>query len=385
MKVYLDNNATTPLSEEVKREMKEAMDIYGNPSSLHQFGAEARNVVEKARGRVATALGCLDEEVVFTSGGTESDNLAVRGFLKNTGKRHIVTSSIEHHAVHNMFNDLEKEGYEVSRVSVDENGIVDVNELKSFLSERSALVSIMFANNEIGAVQPVRDIVSAVKDVSPGIAVHCDAVQALGKIDLNVKDLGLDLLSVSAHKINGPKGVGALYVRKGLKIKHLFAGGHHEKNIRPGTENVIGIAGFGRAAVDAAGGVEQVNKKLDKLKFKLVEGVKNRVSNVKINGDPQNTLCNTVNISFNNIEGESVIMMLDMSGIALSTGSACTSGSLQPSHVLKAMGVDPVAAQGSIRFSLGKYTNEKEIDYLLEKLPLVIERLRKMSPLEGRK
>ncbi len=382
MKVYLDNNATTPVSDEVKKEMIFAIDIYGNPSSLHQFGVEARNIVEKARRRVAETLGCDGQEIIFTSGGTESDNLAVRGYLKTTSKKHIITSATEHHAVYNIFNELEKEGYRVTRIGVDKNGTVDINQLKEELTEDTAIVSIMLANNETGTVQPVGEIVSAVKSMFPHIIVHTDAVQALGKLKFSVKELGVDLLSVSAHKINGPKGIGALYIKKGVRIKHLVSGGHHEKNVRPGTENVAGIAGFGCAAEIAVSKIDEVNDILEKLKLKLIKGVKEKIKNIKINSDAEKTLSNTVNISFNNVEGESIIMMLDMDGIAVSTGSACTSGSLEPSHVLKAMGVDPVAAQGSIRFSMGKYTTEEEIDYLLEKLPPVIERLRKMSPLE---
>ncbi len=382
MRVYLDNNSTTPISDEVKKEIVSAMDVYGNPSSLHQFGVEARNIVEKARLRIAQALGCDNQEIIFTGGGTESDNLAVRGYLKTTSKKHIITSAIEHHAVYNMFNELEKEGYRVSRIGVDKNGILDIEQLKEHLSEETAIVSIMLANNETGAVQPIAEVVSAVKSIYPHIIVHTDAVQAFGKMKFKVKDLGVDLLSVSAHKINGPKGVGALYVRKGVKIKHLVSGGHHERNIRPGTENVAGIAGFGLAAELSVSGIDRNNGQLEKLKIKFIKGIRESIDNITVNGDPEKTLSNTVNVSFNNVEGESVIMMLDMHGIAVSTGSACTSGSLEPSHVLKAMGADPVSSQGSIRFSMGKYTTEDEIDYLLEKLPSVIERLRKMSPLE---
>ncbi len=383
MKVYLDNNATTPVAPEVMDEMAGAMKIFGNPSSLHQFGVRARHIVEEARSRLAAALGCSEEEIIFTSGGTESDNLAIRGALKNTEKRHIITSAVEHHAVHNTFNELGKQGYELSRIGVDSNGVLVAGELERALREDTALVSVMLANNETGAVQPVREIVPLIRETSPGAVIHTDAVQAFGKLDFNVKDLGVDLLSVSAHKINGPKGAGALYIRKGVKVKHLVSGGHHERNIRPGTENVAGIAGLGKAAELAVPLKAGVIEKMKSLKQRLIEGVREKVDNIRVNGDPENTLCNTVNISFNNVEGESVIMMLDMEGIAVSTGSACTSGSLEPSHVLKAMGVDPVAAQGSIRFSMGKYTTEEEIEYLLEQLPPVILRLRKMSPLEG--
>ncbi|MFC2061932.1 cysteine desulfurase family protein [Elusimicrobiota bacterium] len=382
MKVYLDNNATTPLAEEVRKEMDEVQDSFGNPSSLHQFGVTARNIIDTARSRVSSALGCEVNEVVFTSGGTESDNLAIQGFLKSSKKKHIITSKVEHHAVLNLFKYLEKNGYTVSWIDVDEYGCIDPQEVVAELKDDTALVSIMMANNETGTIYPLKDITGKVKDFSSDIIVHTDAVQAFGKMALDVKDIGVDMMSVSAHKINGPKGMGALYIKKRTKVTQLVFGGHHEKGIRPGTENVAGIAGLGKAAEMAVKDMDKKNGKLLELKNKLKKGIESNIKNVKVNGHPERCLANTLNISFENVEGESIIMMLDMEGVGVSTGSACTSGTLESSHVLGAMGVDPVMSQGSIRFSLGKYNTEQEIDYVIEKLPPVIERLRKMSPLE---
>ncbi len=386
MKVYFDNNATTPLSSLVRKEMERAADNYGNPSSIHSFGVQARNIVEKSRRKIASALNCEADDIIFTSGGTESDNLAIFGTLSNlkkkTDKKHIITSRIEHHAVLNVFKYLEKNGYEVSWLDVDEYGSVNPEDVKKALRETTIFVSIMLANNEVGVIEPLKKITSLIKEKNPDIVVHTDSVQAFGKINCNVQNLGVDLLTISAHKINGPKGVGALYIRKGLKINKIVFGGHHERGIRPGTENVISIAGFGMAAELAQKEFDENNKKLQYLKDRLMAGIEKNIKNIKVNSHSEKCLSNTLNISFNNVEGEGIIMMLDMEGIAVSSGSACTSGSLETSHVMVAMRVNPVSAQGSIRFSLGKNNTSEEIDYVIEKLPPIIERLRKMSPLQ---
>jgi cysteine desulfurase len=382
MKVYLDNNATTPLAPEVALEMKDSMENFGNPSSLHGFGAKAKNILETARRRVAASLRCDPDEIVFTSGGTESDNLAIQGYLRSSKKKHIITSKTEHHAVLNVFKHLEGTGYRVSWIGTDRDGIIDPDDVAGELTGDTAIVSIMLANNEMGAVQPVKEIAARIKEHDPDIMFHTDAVQGFGKIKFNVRELGADLLSISAHKINGPKGAGALCIRKGVRMKPVCFGGHHERGIRPGTEDVCGIAGLGKAAELTGNNIDSNIEKLLNLRNRLMQGIQENIENIKVNGSLDNIIPNTLNVSFKNIEGESIIMMLDMQGIAVSTGSACTSGSLEPSHVLTAMGVDPATAQGSIRFSLGKYNTEQEIDYVIEKLPPIAQRLREMSPLE---
>jgi len=382
MKVYLDNNSTTPLSPEAAEEIRKAEVFFGNPSSNHSDGMAAKNILEESRVRTARALGAKPEEIIFTSGGTESNNLAVLGVLEKTDKKHLITTKIEHHSVLNVFKKLEKRGYKVSWIGVDADGMVDIEKLMNEVTRDTALVSIMLANNEVGTVQPVDRIAKQIKEISEDIIVHTDAVQAIGKMPLSMDNLGVDLLSVSGHKIYGPKGTGALYVRKGTGIKSVFSGGHQENNLRPGTENVQGAAGLGRAAEEAAEKLKENIEHYAKLKKRLKQGILESVKNVTVNGSDENTLPNTLNLSFNNIEGESVIMMLDMEGIAVSTGSACTSDSLEPSHVLRAMGADPASAQGSVRFSIGKQNTEEEIDYVIEKIPPIVENLRRMSPLE---
>ncbi|NLB34970.1 MAG: IscS subfamily cysteine desulfurase [Elusimicrobia bacterium] len=382
MEVYLDNNATSPISEKVAEAIKDSFAYYANPSSVHSLGIRVRNFMDDARNKVALALGVSKEEIIFTSGGTESDNLAILGSLKKTSKKHIVTSLVEHHAVLNLFKQLEKEGYEVTYLPVDKDGIVDLDSLSDCLRPDTALVSIMYANNETGAIQPIEKAVQIVKNMSEKIIFHTDAVQAFGKLPLSLRSIPIDMASVSAHKINGPKGVGALYVRKGLKIMPLFRGGHHEYGMRPGTENIMGIAGFGAASDEAVENLSSSIEKYTFLKKRLWEGIYKTIPRVLLNGGLDKTLPNTLNVSFTNIEGESIIIMLDLEGIAVSSGSACTSGSLESSHVLSAMGVPAAAAQGSIRFSFGRYNTEEEVDYVLEKLPPIVSRLRAMSPLE---
>ena len=382
-RVYLDHNATTSTHPEVVKAMMPYYEtIFGNASSVHQFGREARKAVEEARGKIATLLGAKHpDEIVFTSGGTESDNLAIRGVahaLKQKGD-HIITSSIEHHAVENTCKFLEKSGYKVTYLPVDEYGLVDLEALKNAITDKTILISIIYANNEVGTIEPLKEVVDIAK--KKGIYVHTDAVQAVGKIDVNVKELGVDLLSLSAHKFYGPKGIGALYIKKGTKITPIQTGGHHEKKRRAGTENVPGIVGLGKAADMAKLEMAGEAKRLSALRDKLQRGIEKAIKEVRLNGHPTQRLPNTCNISFEYLEGESIILNLDMEGIGVSTGSACTSGSLEPSHVLVAMNVSPQTAQGSIRFSLGRINTQEDVDYLLKKLPSIIDRLRKMSPL----
>ncbi|MBI4335578.1 MAG: cysteine desulfurase NifS [Candidatus Omnitrophica bacterium] len=382
-KIYLDHNATTPVDPLVLEAMLPFYkDIFGNASSIHEFGRAARKGVDEARLKVASLIGAKDaDEIIFTAGGTESDNFALKGAadaLKAKGN-HIITSSIEHQAVLNTCKFLEKSGYKVTYLNVDRYGIVDLNQLKESITDKTILISIMFANNEVGTVEPVEEIARIAK--GKGVLFHTDAVQAAGKVPIDVVKLGVDMLSISAHKIYGPKGVGALYIRKGVKLTPLLHGGHHEKNRRGGTENVAGIAGFGKAAEVAVKNMPDEAKRTKALRDRLTEGILKNIKHTYLNGHTENRLCNTANVSFEYLEGEGILLNLDMEGIGASTGSACTSGSLEPSHVLTAMGIDAVRTQGSIRFSLGKDNSEEDIDYVIKALPPIIERLRKMSPL----
>lgn len=381
--VYLDNNATTRMRAEVLEAMLPYYkDIYGNASSIHAFGRAARIAIDQARAKVAALIGAASpEEVIFTSGGTEADNFAIKGVahaLKAKGN-HIITSSIEHHAVLNTCKFLEKEGYKVTYLPVDKDGIVDLEALKKAITDKTILITIMYANNEVGTIEPVEEIGKIARE--KGVYFHTDAVQAAGKIPFEVKNMPIDLLSISAHKINGPKGMGALYIRKGTKITPMFQGGHHEMGKRAGTENVSGIVGFGKAVELAKKELSEEAKKLTELRDYLHKGITSQVKFVTLNGHPTKRLPNTLNIRFKYLEGESIILNLDMEGVAVSTGSACTSGSLEPSHVLTAMGVDPAETQGSIRFSLGIDTTKEDMDYVLKVLPPIISRLRDMSPL----
>jgi cysteine desulfurase len=384
MVVYFDNNSTTPVSAEAKQEIMNALEVYGNASSLHALGVEARNLIDNARRQIALSLGCCDEEIILTSGGTESNNIAILGLLAaRPEKKHIITSRIEHPSIMGVFRFLSEKGYRVSWISVDKSGIVDLDELGAELTGETALVSIMAANNEIGTIQPVENVVSIVKGFSSEIAVHTDAVQAFGKIKFSCPQVGADMMSFSSHKINGPKGVGALYLKKGLKIDSVYHGGHQEKNIRSGTENVQAIAGFGKAAEIIGGNIKGKAEKMWMLRERLREGILQNIESAVMNGHPADVLPNTLSVSFKNIEGESILMMLDMEGICVSTGSACSSGSTEPSHVLTAIELEPGYAQGTIRFSLGYQNTEEEVDYVLDKLPPIIKRLREMSPLAG--
>jgi len=381
-KVYLDNNATTRMREEVLDAMLPYYkDIYGNASSVHGFGRAARMAVDDARVEVARLLGAAShEEIIFTGSGTEADNFAVKGAahaLKSRGN-HIITSSIEHQAVLNVCKFLEKEGCKVTYLKVDKDGIVDPDELRRSITDKTILVSIMYANNEVGTIEPIEEIAKIVKE--KGIYFHTDAVQAAGKIPFEVKNLNIDLLSMSGHKIYGPKGVGVLYIKKGTKITPQMQGGHHEMGKRAGTENVAGIVGLGKAAELAKKELPQ-EKKIAELRDYLYKGITSRIESVRLNGHPDKRLPNTLNVGFKYLEGESIVLNLDIEGVAVSTGSACTSGSLEPSHVLTAMGVDPADTQGSIRFSLGRDNTKEDMDYVLQVLPPIIKRLRDMSPL----
>lgn len=380
-KIYLDHNSTTPVHPLVLKEMLPYFsEEYGNPSSLHSSGRKAREAVEDARIRVARLIGPVEAvDIVFTSGGTESDNLAIKGAahaLKNKG-RHIITSRIEHYAVLNACEFLAQEGYEVTYLPVDEYGVIDIDALRRSIRHDTILISIMSANNEVGTVEPVREIAEIARE--KGILFHTDAVQALGKLPIDAEETGIGLLSVSAHKIYGPKGAGALYISKKAKITPLIHGGHHERNRRGGTENVAGIVGFGKACQLAGENMEIDNKRIAALRDGLWNGINRNIEDVKLNGHPAKRLPNTLNVSFGCVEGESVLFNLDLKGIAASSGSACASGSLGPSHVLSAIGVGPDFAQGSVRFSLGSGNTEAEIDTVLKELPPIISKLRQST------
>jgi cysteine desulfurase len=386
-KVYLDNNATTRMREEVLEAMLPYYkDIYGNASSIHEFGRLARRGVDDARQKAADLLGAASaEEIIFTSSGTEADNFAVKGVahaLRSKGN-HIITSSIEHQAVLNTCKFLEKDGYKVTYLKVDKYGIIDLEELKRSVTDKTILITIMYANNEVGTIEPVEEIGRIAKE--RGVYFHTDAVQAVGKVPFEAKNMNVDLLAMSAHKIYGPKGMGALYIRKGTKITQLLHGGHHEMGKRASTENVAGIVGLGKAAELAKKERSEEIKRLTGLRDYLYKGLTANIEDVRLNGHPDKRLSNTLNVGFKYLEGESIILNFDMEGIAASTGSACTSGSLEPSHVLTAMGSDPADTQGSVRFSLGHDNTKEDMDYVVKVLPPIIKRLRAMSPLYDEK
>ncbi|MFA5085320.1 MAG: cysteine desulfurase NifS [Candidatus Omnitrophota bacterium] len=381
-KVYLDNNATTRMREEVLEAMLPYYkDIYGNASSIHSFGRPARKAIDEARAHVAGLLGAASpEEIIFTSGGTESDNFAIKGVLRALKAKgdHIITTAIEHHAVLNTCKSLEKEGCKVTYLGVDKYGLIDLEELRRAITDKTVLITIMYANNEMGTIEPVVEIGNIAKE--KGVYFHTDAVQAVGKLDLAVKDMHIDLLSMSGHKIYGPKGVGVIYIKRGTKIVPQLLGGHHEMGKRAGTENVAGIVGLGEAARLAKRDMPDEDRIKD-LRDYLYKGIASNIEDIHLNGHPEKRLPNTLNVSFTYLEGESIILNLDMEGIAASTGSACTSGTLEPSHVLTAMGLDPVNTQGSVRFSLGRDNTKEDMDYVIGILPPIIKRLRAMSPL----
>ncbi|SDK53837.1 cysteine desulfurase NifS [Natronincola ferrireducens] len=382
MKVYLDYAATTPVNKDVLEEMLPYFQQhFGNPSSVHSFGRESKKALDIARDRVAKSLGAKTEEIYFTGGGSEADNWAIKGVaygLKNKGN-HIITSKIEHHAVLHTCEYLEKEGFEITYLEVDEYGLISLDELKKAIKDTTILITIMYANNEIGTIQPIKEIADIAKENN--ILFHTDAVQAYGNIPIDTEELGVDLLSISAHKLYGPKGVGALYIRRGVRLHPLVHGGGQEKKRRAGTENLPAIVGFGKAAELAHENLEGHNKQLLNFRDQLINKLMAKIPYTRLNGHPTKRLPGNVNISFEFIEGESLLLSLDMVGIAGSSGSACTSGSLDPSHVLMAIGLTHEIAHGSLRLSLGDPTTQEEIDYVIEKLPPIVERLRQMSPL----
>ncbi len=381
-KIYLDHNATTPLYPEALEAMLPFYkDVFGNASSIHSFGRAARKAVEDSRETIASFIGAEADEIIFTAGGTESGNTAIRGVMAANASKgnHIITSAVEHHAVLNTCRFLEKKGCKVTYLPVDESGIVSVEELRKAITDETVLITIMHANNETGTLQPLVEIGALARE--KGIIFHSDAVQSFTKLPLNVDKMNAALLSFSAHKIYGPKGAGALYIRKGTKMSPLMLGGHHEKNRRAGTENVPGIAGFAKAVEMARRDGDALNKRISELRDRLWAGLKDRIKDIKLNGHPENRTPNTLNVSFKFVEGESIILNLDMEGVAVSSGSACTSGSLSASHVMLAMGLDHATAQGSIRFSLGKDNTAEDIDFVTGILPGIISKLRAMSPL----
>ena len=378
--VYFDNNATTKVAEEVLEEMKPLFcQLYGNPSSMHTFGGQMGRKIRQARQQAAHLLGCEPAEIIFTSGGTESDNTSIKGTLAAApNKRKVITTRVEHPAVLAACRDLENHGYTVVELAVDKEGRLDLAELEELLDDDTVLVTIMYANNETGVIFPIDKIAELV--TGKGIVFHTDAVQVIGKIPLNLSKSNIDLLSLSAHKLHGPKGVGILYVRKGTRLSPFMVGGHQEAGKRAGTENVPGNVGLGKACELAAQNLEEENSKVKYLRDKLEDALLKKCPGSRINGDRENRLPNTSNISFEYVEGEAILLMLDKFGICASSGSACTSGSLEPSHVLRAMGVPFTSAHGSIRFSLSRYNTEAEVDYTIEKMPPIINRLRELSP-----
>ena len=383
-RIYLDNAATTPARPEVVEAMQPYYtDNFGNPSSVHSFGRDASKGVAQARENVANLINAKKpKEIIFTSGGTESDNLAIKGTaLANKDKgNHIITSKIEHHAVLHTCEFLEEyHGYDVTYLDVDENGMVDPEDVKKAITDKTVLVTIMFANNELGTIQPIAEIGQVTKDA--GILFHTDAVQAVGSIPIDVQAMNIDLLSLSAHKFNGPNGIGALYVRSGVKLVPHMHGGAQERKRRGSTHNTPGIVGLGKAAELAMEEMEEKREKITKLRDKLIVGIEEKIPEVILNGHRTERLPNNVNFSFKYIEGESLLLNLDMKGIAASSGSACTSGSLDPSHVLLAIGLDHGTAHGSLRMTLGMYNTEEEIERVLEVLPGIVDKLRQMSPL----
>lgn len=378
--IYVDNNATTQVAPEVMEEILPYFnEFYGNPSSMHSFGGQVGRKLIQARGDVAALIGAAPEEIIFTGCGTESDSTAIWAAIRSyPDKKHIITSRVEHPAIKNLFEYLSKNGYRVTFVPVDRQGYLDLDYLYQNLSDDTAIVSIMWANNESGVIFPLEEISRAVNE--HGVVFHTDAVQAIGKIPIDLKNIDVDMLSLSGHKFHGPKGIGALYVRKGTKFFPFLIGGHQESGRRGGTENVASIIGLGKACQLAAVHLKKDITRVKELRDKLENELLKRVPSAFINGDSKNRLPNTSSIAFEYVEGESILLMMDEFGICASSGSACTSGSLEPSHVLRAMGVPFTAAHGSIRFSLSVYNTTEEIDFIIEKLPPIIERLREMSP-----
>lgn len=382
MDIYLDNSATTKLDREVLKEMLPYLqENYGNPSSAYRIGRENKAIIEDARKQVAKVLNANTEEIYFTSGGSESDNMALKGvaFANQDKGRHIITSKIEHPAVLDTCKELERHGFEITYINVDKNGIVDLKQLETSIREDTILISIMFANNEIGTIEPIKNIGRIAKQYN--ILFHTDSVQAIGNIKIDVKELGIDLLSLSAHKFYGPKGIGALYVRDGINFRKYLNGGHQERNKRAGTENVAGIVGLGKAITLAYNNFEDKNKYLYNLRTYLINEIKNNIPDIRINGDIEKRLPGNINISVKGVEADNILTELDKRGIFISTGSACTTGSIESSHILKAIGLSDTEAHSSIRISLGKYNTKDELKHFSKELKEIIENLRKYSVL----
>ncbi len=385
-RIYLDYAATTPCDPQVIKAMEPYFfDKFGNPSSIHTEGQEAKQAIEDARERLASFLGAKPEEIIFTSGGTESNNFAVQGvsYAQANKGNHIITSGIEHHAITEPCKFLEKRGFKVTYIGVDKYGLVSPEDIKKAITDKTILVSVMHANNEIGTIQPIAEIGKIVR--GSGICFHTDAVQTVGHIPTNVNDLDVDILSLSAHKFYGPKGMGALYVRKGTRIERFLRGGDQEKGRRASTHNTPGIVGLGKAIELCQDKMKDEAKFQTELRDRMIKEIKDKIPEVYLNGHPEQRLPNNVNFSIKYIEGESILLNLDMLGIAASTGSACTSTSLEPSHVLLAIGLPHEIAHGSLRLTMGRWTKKEDIDYLLEQLPGVVDKLRQMSPLYEKK
>lgn len=381
-RVYLDHSATTPVRPEVLEAMLPYFkEKFGNPSSIHAWGREIRSDVEAAREKVASLIGAEAREIVFTAGGSESDNTAIFGaaLAAKPGRRHVVTSAVEHHAVLDTVKALKARGYDVTFVPVDEHGMVHPEAVREAVRDDTFLVSIMHANNEVGTIMPIKEIAEIAHE--RGALMHTDAVQTVGHIPFNVQELGVDLASMSAHKFYGPKGVGVLYIRRGVKLEPLIYGGGQERKRRAGTENVAGIVGLATALELAVAEMPKEAERLAALRDRLIEGIRSKIDHVKLNGHPTMRLPGHVNMSFKFVEGEALLLNLDLKGIAASSGSACTSGSLEPSHVLLAMGIPHEVAHGSVRMTMGRATEAEDVDYVLEVLPPIVEKLRAMSPL----
>lgn len=380
--IYMDHAATTPVRTEVIEAMLPYFNQkYGNPSSIYSIGRESKKAIEEAREKVAKAIGAQPREIFFTGSGTEADNWAIKGvaYANRQKGKHIITSAIEHHAVLHTCQYLESDGFEVTYLPVDSDGLVTAEQVKNAIRPDTILITIMFANNEIGTIQPIAEIGKVAKE--KGVYFHTDAVQAMGNVDINVSDMNIDLLSMSSHKFYGPKGIGALYIRKGVKISSFMHGGAQERGRRASTENVAAIVGLSKALEIAAENIGQYNRKLVALRDRTIEEIQKKIPFVKLNGHRDRRLPGNVNFSFEFIEGESLLLMLDMKGIAASSGSACTSGSLDPSHVLLAIGLPHEIAHGSLRITYGQENSDEDVNYLMEVLPVIVQRLREMSPL----
>jgi len=380
--IYMDHSATSPVDPEVFKAMKPyMMESYGNASTLYSLGREARRALESSREKVASLIGSNTDEVIFTSGGTESDNIAIKGtaYKLRAKGNHIITSNIEHPAVDETCRYLEKNGFEVTYLPAGKDGIVSVSDLENAITDQTILITVMHANNEIGTIQPIAEIGEIARENK--IYFHTDAVQSVGKIPVDVKTLNVDMLSISAHKLYGPKGIGALYIKKGVRLEPIIHGGGHEKGIRPGTENVAGIVGLGKACEIAQHNLEETGRYVTSLRDKIIKGVLSEIDESYLNGHPTKRLPNNINFRFTGIEGESLVLHLDSKGIASSTGSACSSKKLEPSHVLMALELEEVQAHGSLRLTLGKENKPEEIDYVVESIKDAVGTLRKLSPL----